>query len=1711
MTPREKSFQIPGYRLGSLLWHSGERISCIAQREKDGATLVVETLDMDYPGRKQVAELRREGRLCQQLSNIKGVRKVHELVPHGSGNLALIADPYEASLHSQLLQARGNGLPLKDVLNTALQLTQILGQIHRKDIVHKAITAENVLINPASGEVALAGFGIASELDQEPQATQMSRLPQGELPYMSPEQTGRMNRDLDYRSDYYSFGVLLFELVTGVRPFKANSLLEWVHCHIGQLPRSPHELNPNIPEALSNIILKLLAKSPEQRYHSAEGLGHDLKHCADALSAENATYLPVLGQKDLAHKFLLPQGLYGREAELSKLLGLFEDAAAGHTQFCLVHGYSGVGKTALVNELDKYQVRRRGFLVQGKFDQYHQGDTYSTLARTFQGLIQQLLLEPEEKLANWRQKLQSALAPNAALVIDLVPELALIIGAQPEVAELPPAEAKNRLHIVLTAFVRVFAGEGHPVVLFLDDLQWCDVPTLELLRRIVCSKEQSHLLLIGAYRSNEVPAGHPLQLMLDEVSSQSNIVQLPVKPLDPESVAHLVADGLCRSVEEIQPLSELLYQKAQGNPFFTNELLRHLHKVGAITPNLESDSWNWDLTKADWSSVSNDVVAFMVSSLRRLASETQTLLQLAACIDNRFDLKTLAQIYNKPIAETAQALLPALKQCTIRPLHNDYRLVDDKSEQLDFDTSYSFQHDRVQQAAYRLIDKEKLKSVHLSIGRLMLQQHADEVPDDDVIDIVGHLNAGRQLIEDPAELKELANLNLRAGQRARKTSAYEAALGYLKLAEELAGPNAWRAEPILMQKLASETQLCNYLTGRTSEADQWAQKLLEHANTPLEKSDILAIRTRQYATLGRMKESVQAAIQGLALLGIEFPEEPTRADIARERAQVIQNLGDRQIEDLVNEPLEQDPETLTAMRLFMEVFAAAFLSGSGNLFPYLVLKSVNLSLRSGICPESAFNYAAYGMILCGELDDPALGYQYGKVGLAINEKLGDLTLRARVIYVYAMFIHHWSEHWSSLTPWFKKGIEAGYQTGDLLYLAYSAQDCVIWDPRLDLETAHRLHAENLDIVRECAYQDSLDSGTLFLQLQRNLLGLTHSPTSLNDDSFDERSCLAGMQQRQFQTGLANYHIYSAEACYLHGVFGKALTHVQEQDKLIKSAMSLPQLTRFYLIANLTLSHHYPSMNPKQQSQTLVRLEQDLERMTRWANNCEENFRHLQYLMNAELERLQGQAQKALSLYDLAIDTAKEHGFLRDEAIACERAARLLIALKKRRSAEGYLRGAHHIYDRWGAHTKVTLLEQEFSSFHQLFSGVQKSHTWNSDTEIDLASVLKASRAISGEIVLDRLLDKTMGILLENAGAQWGCMAVRQQGSLKVEAAILPTPLPENKGLPKHTLASFADTGTIPLPVTLITKVLHHGQAIVLHQASTDSDFKLDPYICHFHPQSILCVPIKRERFEGVVYLENNLSSGVFSEARVETIRLLAAQASVAIENARLYEQVQEYSRTLEHKVAERTTQLEKLNHELQSLANRDSLTGVANRRRGDNYLEQVWLMLRREKQPLTVIMLDVDHFKAYNDTYGHQAGDNCLVQVTKAIQAELRRPADLIARYGGEEFILILPNTNEEGALSIGENVRSAVESLGIEHSRSSARNRVTISAGAATCIPTKEMTAESLVHRADNTLYQAKQQGRNRILMSAERTLAQSMESELALAPSLLREANQK
>ena len=1498
---------IPGYELLENIQESYPHIIYRALRKADKKEVIIKTLVDKYPQKEHIAGIRREYKITKQLQGA-GAIFVDDLTSYGQGNLALVMEDFGGSLKQYLSGNKNRQFHLGEFFPLALRLASLLDGIHEKKIVHKNFGPTNILIDAETGELRIIDFGSSSELSSEHlESVSLSGRNYGALPYTSPELTGRINRYVDYRADYYSLGVLLYQVVTGQLPFKATDPLEWVHCIISQEAPQANTVNKKIPKALAEIIAKLMSKNAEDRYQSIHGLTADLERCRDEVNKTADDFTFPLGRSDIYREFQIPQKLYGRDQELEQLESYFASSSHGAIEFCLIAGHSGIGKTVFVHELGRSIVKKRGNLVHGKFEQFKQNAAYATLANAFRQPVRQLLGEPKDRLDQWAERILQALGSNVQLIADLIPELSLIIGPQTQVQDLPPAESQNRFQILFLNFVKVFASEEHPLVIFLDDLQWSDVPTLNLVSRLVTSHELNHLLIIGAYRDNEVDATHPLSLTLRDIEKKRRIKRLDLQPLNQQAITQLAKDTLLCDDEHAAELSQILYEKTRGNPFFTIKLMKDLRAREVFHFNPAIGSWDYDISQVRNVRYSDNVIDLLVGSQCQLPSATQEVLQLAACIGTMFDLRTLSIICESTPEKTAYDLIDALRADMIAPLSENYRFVGLGSPDENdvgpgglesMNPVYKFQHDRVQQAAYSLIAQQKKQALHLSIGRLLLNNCTKKELDEKLMTVVDHFNEGRGLIMEADERRILARLNLDAGIKAKQSSAYDVALRYLTIGHEMLPETSWQNDYELTWKLNNELQQCFYLTGDRENADTWTNTLLMQSRSAVEKGLILAARTRQYATTGRMQESIRSAYEGLSALGFDFIQNPAAKDVAEEIRLIAENLGIRVVADLINMPDITDQRANIANQLIMEIFPAAFLSASGEMFPYLVLKSVNIGLCYGNSPETAFSYTGYAMLLCGLFDNAADGYEYGKLGVNMIEKYDDISLKSRIIYVYAMFVHHWSNHWTTMTPWFRKGIEAGYQSGDLLYLAYSAQDCIIWDPQLDLETASQEHRGMLAIVKECEYLDSYDSGTLFLQMQLNFQGLTKSKFLLSDATFDEAECLDGMYRRRFMTGISNYHIYKAEIHLLYNDPSGALVHVLEQDKRMMSVIALPQSVRFHVVSFLVRAMLLPALPEDQQSVFLGKMRESLDKTSGWARQCPENFDHLEQLMNAELVAFSGDFGGALSLYERAIISARDNSFIRDEAMANEMAAQFLLRRGHAKAAEGYLQAARYLYYRWGAHRKVEDMEASYpmlgqaAAFTKSKSSDAASAKGNTSEGVplttdllDLSSVFRASQAISGELDLEKLLKNTLQILMENAGAQKGFLVELHGDQIIVQAQSGA----DERALSPTGTKQLIDSAT--LPVTLINTAIRTKDPIVLGNAMKSNPYSSDPYIMERRPLSVMCVPLPvRGRWPFAVYLENNVTDSAFTDERVKIIKLLASQASISMENAKIYEE-----------------------------------------------------------------------------------------------------------------------------------------------------------------------------------------------------------------------------
>jgi len=1493
---QKKMIELHGYRLGNVIHKSAKTTVYKGIREEDGKPVAVKILNAEYPPARDIAMFRQEYSITATL-DIEGVLRCLSAEKYKNG-LALVTEDFGGVSLDRIIEKLGKP-DLRQALEISLKVSNVLGEIHHHNIIHKDIKPSNIIVNIETGVVRISDFGIAAQLSREKTDIVSPGQLEGTLAYISPEQTGRMNRAVDCRTDFYSLGVTMYEMLTGATPFVPQDPMEMVHSHIALEPEAPCEADPDIPKPVSDIIMKLLAKNAEDRYQGAHGIAADLNECLEQLEFSGRISDFPIAAKDVSVKFQIPQKLYGRENETEILMNNFENVCRGTGEIMMVTGFSGIGKTVLVNEIHRPVVGKKGFFISGKFDQFKKNVPYSGIAQAFQELCRQLLSESSENLETWKAKLSEALGPNGQIITDLIPHTELIIGKQPSVQELGPAESQNRFNIVFRDFVRVFADEGRPLVLFADDLQWADSPSLNLIQLLITDPDMKYLFIIGAYRVNEVDEGHPLLMTLDEIRKEGkeiHTVHLP--PLDPTDLNRLMADTMHCDEKTVLPLSQLVGKKTGGNPFFAIEFLMTLYREEMLGFDSVGGRWKWNMEEIRGAGITDNVIELMTGKIRKLAPATREMLKLASCVGSKFDLNILSMICDKSHGKVARDLEEALHEELIVPLDGEYKYL---GEEL-FEVRYRFLHDRVRQAAYDMTDREKRQQIHLSVGRLMLQNMNKEEQNENLIDIVRHLNDGRKKMEDASEKENLARLNLEAGTKARKSAAYPSALHYIGTGMEMLPENSWETQYELTLALNREHSQSAYLSGKHGEAENRIKMILSRIKTESEKVGILHMQSIQYATMGRMKEAIQAAIEALSLIGIRIPEKPSMFSLLGELILTRIKLRKLNTADIIGMPALADNEKQLAMKLLMEICAPAFTTGNRNLLGLAALKMTNLSLRYGNAPESAYAYNSFGIFLVTGPGDLKNGYEFGKLAVALNERFPNRKLEGRIMFMYTSFIYHWNEHWSKLTPLYRKGMDASYQSGDLMFLATNCLCCIYGNPKPDLEALCRETKKCESIIRKTKYQNALDSVIMHRQQFLNFRGMTENYFSLTDNAFDELRCLEKMRERNFIMGITVYHIIKSQLCYFYEDYSAALVHVGNGDKTNYDIAGMWFAVIHCFFAFLSRAGCYPEMSRKEKSRTRKRMKKEHKRMKKWADHFPANFLHRRLIMEAETARLSGRHQQAGELYDQAVSAAKKNEWLQDEALANELAAKFYLRKGQERIAGMYMREAGYLYDRWGAARKVGFLEE---TYPQLFTGttdrdsavLTATGSTTASAELDLNTVMKASRSISGEIRLERLLDQLMKNVIENAGAQRGLLILENKGEFFIEAE-------KDAGESEVRVLQSKPVGqSRNLSPGIVNLAARTKADVVLNDAVNEGGFISDPHIVKNRPKSVLCSPIiYHGKLMGMIYLENNLAKRAFTPERVEMIRLLSSQAVVSIENARLYE-------NLELKVEERTLEL----------------------------------------------------------------------------------------------------------------------------------------------------------------------------------------------------------
>ncbi len=1427
----------------------------------------------EYPAREAVRRLEHEYELRAALEAEWAARPVG-LAPREGRMALLLEDPGGEPLDRLL----GTPLGITQFLRIAIPLATAIRQMHERGLIHKDIKPAHVLVDTTRERAWLTGFGIASRLPREHRAPEPPEVIAGTLAYMAPEQTGRMNRSVDSRSDLYALGVTFYEMLTGMLPFTAADPMEWVHCHIARQPVPPEERVAGIPDRLSAIVMKLLAKTAEARYQTAAGLAIDLRRCLLAWEATGRIEPFPLGAEDASDRLIIAERLYGRDRAIDTLVAAFDRVVAqGTPGLVLVSGFSGIGKSSVVNELYKVLVPPRGLFAAGKFDQYAQDIPYATLAQAFQTLVRQILSRSDAEVFRWRDSIRDALGPNGQLIVNLVPEMELLIGEQPPVAELAPRDTQNRFQLVFRRLIGVFARPEHPLALFLDDLQWLDPATLTLLADLVARPEVGSLLLVGAYRDNEVSSSHPLMQTLGAIREAGAPVQdIVLAPLSLEDVGQLVADILHCGAERAEPLAQLVHDKTGGNPFFAIQFLMMLGDELLLTYDAQEGEWTWDVNRIRAKGYTDNVVDLMVGRLNRLSDGTREALKELACLGNAAEVSTLKVLHGHSEQAVHNGLWEAVRAGLV--FHQD--------------GAYRFLHDRIQQAAYSLIPEEHRAAAHLRIGRALLAGMTPDDLDQRLFDVANQFNRAIALVVDRDEKAQVATINLRAGRKAKGSAAHASARVYLAAGMTLLDDEDWTDRYDLTFNLWLERAECEFLASNFHTAEQLIEELLRRGATKIDNAAAAHLKVQLHIVKSENAQAVDSALACLRLFGIDIPAHPTWEQVQAEYEEVWRNLKGRQIEDLIHLPLMTDPEVLTALRLLSDLSESGYFTDI-PLSCWHPCRMINISIQHGICAASAHACGFLAFHLGTHFGSYADGRRFAKLGCELVEKHGFSAYRSKV-YLVVGAVSLWTQPIAVSLELMRAAFRAATETGELTFACYSMYHIVktllarndaldaVWD---EAQTA-------LTFVRRAGFRDIADMIVSQQRFVATLQGRSATFSTFSDAEFDEAAFEAQLAGDRMPFMVCLYWTLKLKARFLSGDYAEALEAAKQAKEVLWAQSGQIVLLDYYCYAALTVAALYDKGSADERIAWLELLTACRKQQTTWAENYPPTFGDKNALVSAEIARLEGRDSDAMRLYDDAVRSAHMHGFVFDEGVAHEVAARFYAARGFNAIADLYLRNSMSCFARAGAEGKSRQLQEAHPQLRGEDGLAPASTTFGATaTQLDIGAVVKASQAISGEIVLDRLVEALMTIALQHAGAERGLLIVVQADALQIVAEART-----DRSTVEVTLRERAATSS-EVPRSLLQTVVRTQQSAILDDASVLNPFSADDYFRQKRARSVLCVPlVKQGKLIGAIYLENNLTPHVFTPSRLSVLNLLSSQAAISLENARLYAELIEENR-----------------------------------------------------------------------------------------------------------------------------------------------------------------------------------------------------------------------
>jgi predicted ATPase/class 3 adenylate cyclase len=1499
---------IEGFAVGELLNGGAQYATYRAVRQTDRLPVVLKVPVEAFPSARVVARLRHEFELTGALA-LPGIIRGVDLFPHKNGLVLVLEDIGGVALS---VSAGRRALPVARVLRIGVQLAETLASVHAAGIIHKDIKPSNVIVAPDGEAVRLTDFGIAVRLARALSHQVSPGLLEGTLAYMAPEQTGRMNRAVDRRSDLYSLGATLYELLTGASPFVSDDPLEVVHQHVARAPVPVAAARPAVPAVVSDVVQRLLQKNAEDRYQTARGLAHDLRRCLADLAPDGAIAPFPLGRRDASDAFQIPQKLFGREREVAALRAALDRAARGGVELLRVHGPSGIGKSALVGEATRLTAAARATHVGGKFDQYRRDLPYTAVLQAFAQLAQQLLTEPEARLLGWRAQLVGALGPNARVLVDLVPELAPVLGPQPDVPALGLAEAQVRFTLVLRGFVRALASAEHPLVLFLDDLQWADGASLALLQSLLTDREVSHLLVIAAYRDAGLDAAHPLRAVVREVveAGLATVTVVEPGPLGRDAIAALLAETLGSDPAAVAALAELVEAKTEANPFFVAEFLRSLHRGGHVRFDADAAAWRWDVAAARQERTTDNVVDLVVARINRLAPATRAALRVAAVVGHRFDLVTLARVTEAPPRDVAAALEPALAADVIVPLDDDYKysaLADGPSA-----IAYAFAHDRVHQAAYGLIADDERPRVHRTVGRLMLAAG----PDEHLFDVANHLNAAADLPCPDGERRETAALNLRAARKANASMAYGAARRYADAGRALLGEGAWADHPELARGLHFEALKTAFLLGRYDEIDALHDALVAHAASPRDAALATEVKLQHLVSTMRYGEAMDVAVPALAALGVALPRRAHKGHVVRGLLRTKWALRGRDVASLAGLPAMADEGLRVAMRVVVTASVAAYAT-EPDVFPVMVFELVRRSLAHGNAPQSAFGYVCYGLALCAVLGDMAGGLAFGRLSVAMLDRVDARELEAKVRFLMGLFIQVWSEPLGATLPGFRAGAARGLETGDLEYYSYNLFALDVHELFQGSADLGRIEAAAEGHHRAIVEQRQTKVSLVMVPVREAVAFLRGAALSI-EGAPDEPAVLARCVASGDRTSSGYCYVFR---CMRHALAGEhraaldAAAGARGVQEGLDGQLFVPIYQFYESLAELALQ--------REAGRRPARVAGNQRRLAAHARRVPETFAAKWHLVEAERARNAGDAHAAMRRYGEAVRHAQKAANLHDQALAHGLAGETAAAAGLDTEAGAHASLARAGWERWGA---AHLARRVDATRAWALPAQAESHRTSSVTDssggaLDVESITRAARAVAAQLRLADVVRELMSLAASSAGARRGVLVL---GEGEPRRFVVRARTDIDGGVVLVDGEAVEEAGGSARAA--LQYVLRSRQPVVLDDAAREGMFASDPGVAASRARSVLCFPMLRKgELAGAIYLENELVAGAFTRKRVAFLEVIAAQAAISIENAGLYRDLE---RALERQIELTTAHARFVPHQFLASLGRENIKDV---------------------------------------------------------------------------------------------------------------------------------------------------------------------------------------